>query len=669
MFAPGALVSTIAAPGRIKVADLAPKDGFPSEVYKSAVNALWTSLARFNAAIIQLPVGDDLLMKYALDSARVYFQHKRRTGPDLQCLPGMEDPNDWNRTCGYFAEPHYGKETYDYRPGRLPGAEDGEGLPPSCLPDAFSSLGTTARIVLEAIARSLDLRSFAFTDLLDNVPLKTNEVSSSVLSACCHGRRYLTMGLGDQQEAQPMPEDTEPRAEKGLLALIKSDRAGLYVRDPQNRWVLVDNDLGPGDVVVLTGLSLYQATGGYVGPALYKTDLSSATACTQAAGGGLVQPSSPLGVRCSLTYKLMARASAIIHCSAMAAAGHQIAAPFQAPIAVQGFMQRAVPLDQIIATPPKGPKMIGTAEKPRKRKSRGEMSGDRGLAPSKRLRLEAQRVLKEKVQDLAEMKQLKIRFCNLKECEEQHMQMEDPPCAYLRSQLGWPSLVPFVHPHDLPNRGKQSFLEAFEPGWTERQGGDIPNFELGTTPKREGGSRTLVVHQDRYSLKSIYDYLRDHSKQVPTGKPQVVGHKVDLTLLCRCAAEAGGRQQFEMSGGFQRFIHDTFALENASEKERERAIERLKKLYDQVLHEYVEHIVMNSQLDDGSLGEQLHLEDGNMGAQEEQPEISRQLDQSNISAQLEEGKWETNVDDDGGLQLTTADNEVDGKDSDRGQGF
>ena len=36
------------------------------------------------------------------------------------------------------------------------------------------------------------------------------------------------------------------------------------------------------------------------------------------------------------------------------------------------------------------------------------------LAPSKRLRMEAQRVLKDKVQDMAEAKGLKIRFCSLK---------------------------------------------------------------------------------------------------------------------------------------------------------------------------------------------------------------------------------------------------------------
>lgn len=33
-------------------------------------------------------------------------------------------------------------------------------------------------------------------------------------------------------------------------------------------------------------------------------------------------------------------------------------------------------------------------------------------------------------------------------------------------EIGWPAGVPFVHPHDLPNKAKIGFLEAFEPGWT-----------------------------------------------------------------------------------------------------------------------------------------------------------------------------------------------------------
>jgi hypothetical protein len=88
------------------------------------------------------------------------------------------------------------------------------------------------------------------------------------------------------------------------------------------------------------------------------------------------------------------------------------------------------------------------------------------LPPSKRLRLEAQRVLKERVQDIADKKGIKLRFCNLKECEN-HIHTIDSPCANIRMEIGWPPGVPFVHPHDLPNKAKLGFLEAYEPGWTD----------------------------------------------------------------------------------------------------------------------------------------------------------------------------------------------------------
>ena len=91
------------------------------------------------------------------------------------------------------------------------------------------------------------------------------------------------------------------------------------------------------------------------------------------------------------------------------------------------------------------------------------------LPPSKRLRLEAQRVLKERVQRIADKKGIKLRFCSLKDCEGQHIRARESPCNQIRMELGWPPGVPFVHPHDLPNKAKLGFLEAFEPGWTVSQ--------------------------------------------------------------------------------------------------------------------------------------------------------------------------------------------------------
>jgi hypothetical protein len=54
--------------------------------------------------------------------------------------------------------------------------------------------------------------------------------------------------------------------------------------------------------------------------------------------------------------------------------------------------------------------------------------------------------------------------------------------------------------------------------------------------------------------------------------------------------------QFDAASGFQRFIAEHFQLETAPEKDKERALERLKKLYDQVLYDYVEDLVASDQL-------------------------------------------------------------------------
>jgi len=44
--------------------------------------------------------------------------------------------------------------------------------------------------------------------------------------------------------------------------------------------------------------------------------------------------------------------------------------------------------------------------------------------------------------------------------------------------------------------------------------------------------------------RAVYRVPAQHPrKPVPTGKPQVVGHKVEHPLLCRSASEAGGREQ------------------------------------------------------------------------------------------------------------------------------
>jgi hypothetical protein len=51
-------------------------------------------------------------------------------------------------------------------------------------------LGNVIWIILNAIICSLELWSFAFMDLLDNMPLKINEMSTSILSTSYHNK-YL----------------------------------------------------------------------------------------------------------------------------------------------------------------------------------------------------------------------------------------------------------------------------------------------------------------------------------------------------------------------------------------------------------------------------------------------------------------------------------------------
>jgi isopenicillin N synthase-like dioxygenase len=72
-------------------------------------------------------------------------------------------------------------------------------------------------------------------------------------------------------EQGPLPMYEED-ADKGLLTLLKSDKPGLQIRDLQGRWFVVDADLGPQDMVLFTGMSLYQATGGYMSPTVHRTD-------------------------------------------------------------------------------------------------------------------------------------------------------------------------------------------------------------------------------------------------------------------------------------------------------------------------------------------------------------------------------------------------------------
>ncbi|XP_010273603.1 PREDICTED: uncharacterized protein LOC104609083 [Nelumbo nucifera] len=454
--------------GRVKLTDLIASEGLPSDSYKISVSTLSQSLAQYSAAIIQLPGNDGALLRSGLDSARLYF-HQRSSYSAAEMVH-TNDSREWCKTSGYYADPQLWQETYDYRPGLTPTEPNNTmELPPAGLPDVFALLGKAARDILDAISFSLNLRSSPFTEILDNVPLRSREISSSVLTVCCHSRPSFQgaqrHGLTTQEDGQlVMFPDHDHQADKSLITVVKSDKAGLHIRDFHGRWILVDGDIGPQEAVVFPGLALYQATAGYVSPALHRIETGNLQ-------GNMYG-------RCSLVFKLMPKSMASFNCSEMAAAGHGIEAQFQLPIPVDDFMQRSHPTDQLF-TRHSFPNYNFTAGQDGSLKPllkrRKNNTRCKPLPPSKRLRLEAQRVLKERVQEIADKKGIKLRFCNLKECEG-HLQSLDSPCGSIRMEIGWPPGVPFVHPHDLPNKAKLGFLEAYEPGWTASQ--DMENQPL-----------------------------------------------------------------------------------------------------------------------------------------------------------------------------------------------
>ncbi|KAF8024477.1 hypothetical protein BT93_F1604 [Corymbia citriodora subsp. variegata] len=456
--------------GRVKLADLVPSEGLPSDSYKISVSTLSQSLAQYSAVVIQFSTSDGALLRSGLDSARLYF-HQRASYPANDMIHTNET-REWCKTSGYYADPQLWQETYDYRPGLTPIEQNTLELPPAGLPDIFSLLGRAARDILDAISFYLNLRSSPFSEVLDNVPLRNREISSSVLSVCCHARPSFQgaqhPNLINQDDGQSvMFSDNDQQIDKSLITLMKSDKAGLQVRDFQGRWVLVDGDLGPQEAVVFPGLALYQATAGYINPALLKTDISNMQANMYG--------------RCSLAFRLMPKSMTSLSCSEMRAAGHGVEAQFQLPVPVDDFMQRTHPTDQLLNRHSLQSFNFPTAQdgsmKPLVRRKKNS-SKCKPLPPSKRLRLEAQRVLKERVQDIADKRGIKLRFCTLKECET-HIHSLDSPCASIRMEIGWPPGVPFVHPHDLPNKAKVGFLKAYEPGWTATNDTELSLTEPG----------------------------------------------------------------------------------------------------------------------------------------------------------------------------------------------
>ncbi|XP_031116339.1 uncharacterized protein LOC116020029 isoform X2 [Ipomoea triloba] len=456
--------------GRIKLVDLIPSEGLPSDSYKLSVTTLSQSLAHYSAAIIQLPTSDGALLRSCLESARLYF-HQKPSYPSTDVIH-PDDSREWCKTSGYRADPQLWQETYDFRPGLTPiEPSDGVEFPPAGLTDVFALLGKAARYVLDAISYYLNLRSSPFTEILDNVPLRNREISSSVLSVSCHARPSFQSAqhhnLTTQEDGQlVMFSDPEHQVDRSLLTFVKTDKPGLHVRDFQGHWVLVDGDLGPQEAIITTGLALYQATAGNISTAVYRTDIGNLQGHMYG--------------RCSLAFKLMPKSMTSLNCSEMRAAGYGVEAQFQLPVPVDDFMQ--ISTDQLLNRNNFPAFNFPTAQdgsmKTPETRRRKNNSRSKPLPPSKRLRLEAQRVLKERVQDIADKKGIKLRFCNLKDCEN-HIQSLDSPCASVRMEIGWPPGVPFAHPHDLPNKAKIGFLETYEPGWSATHDMDLSLLETG----------------------------------------------------------------------------------------------------------------------------------------------------------------------------------------------
>jgi len=304
---------------RVKLTEMLPEDGAASGVYTRAVESLSQSLARNNAAIIELNGEDAALVRCALESAKLYFRSRSQNA-------ALWNSTNWLKLSGYLAAPS--RDMYFYRAGRTQHGEETE-PPPPCMPEVFRCLGKASRASLSAISRHLRLRGDAFGQLLDDSPLVTGEVSSSVLTATAfhpsgHGEKGL---VGESNFSQEV--------EKGLLLLIASDTPGLQVLDPNGRWYLADNAMGPGDLLLLTGRTLQQATAGLRRACVYRVVPLASPAVTSFAG------------RTSLAFRLMPRAGATIDCTAIAETGHLVPEGY-GPIPVQTFLDTVAAAEQTL---------------------------------------------------------------------------------------------------------------------------------------------------------------------------------------------------------------------------------------------------------------------------------------------------------------------------------
>ncbi|KAE8712984.1 Detected protein of confused Function [Hibiscus syriacus] len=126
---------------------------------------------------------------------------------------------------------------------------------------------------------------------------------------------------------------------------------------------------------------------------------------------------------------------ALYQATADESTGHGVEAQFQIPVLVDDFMQRSHPTDQLFNRNTFPSVNFPTAQdgsmKPLMRRRKNNTSC-KPLPPSK----------------------ITARGST-------SAQGKDSPCANIRMEIGWPHGVPFVHPHDLPNKAKiVSFLQS-----------------------------------------------------------------------------------------------------------------------------------------------------------------------------------------------------------------
>ncbi|GAQ91918.1 RING/U-box superfamily protein [Klebsormidium nitens] len=305
---------------RVRLMDLVLRDGSESESHEFAVRNLAASLQNANAAVLQLSAEDAKLVRDGLMAQRLFFEG-RRPGELSRVREGSTEGYD----VGGFVRRGRGV-TFLHRAGRP--YQDSQ---PPLLPDLYRLLGEVSRTVLAATARHVGLRADAFSDLLDDVPLPRGTTGSSVLAS-------ERPGPGGPPEGPPEKQDGEVRMGRGFFTLVAADSPGLQVSDAQGFWYLADQQLSPGDILVLPGQALHVITAGALNPALHCIN----PAPNPASNSGLTPQTVNSGARTQVTFHLNPRPDAQLSAAKLHASGRAVAPAFLQPVIAREFMERAV---------------------------------------------------------------------------------------------------------------------------------------------------------------------------------------------------------------------------------------------------------------------------------------------------------------------------------------